>query len=68
MPEKEVSVRQQVVIEVLNDVAFRQNVEVDQNVAAENYIHAFMNAMRASSRRLRRVNVMPLFNLDVTRN
>lgn len=40
MPEKEVSVRQQVVIEVPNDVAFRQNVEVDQNVAAENYIHA----------------------------
>lgn len=41
MTEKQVTVRQQVVVVVLNHVAFGEDIEIDQDVTAEDDVHTF---------------------------
>src|SRR5579862_5609186 len=41
MAKKEVAVRQQIVVELPDDLAFRSEIEINEHIAAEDDVHAF---------------------------
>jgi hypothetical protein len=40
LPEKQISMGKKVLVEVFNHAPFRREIEVNENIAAEDHIHA----------------------------